>query len=115
MAGFEDLPDADEQLPNEEVDEVQQVAGLMQARITQNCDGRRRRETVWRYCSLLAWFPQVKSSASRYPAVVEVRHLIAVRLPPLSAWRASQRSQSCLFPISSDTFDAFPYDLSQKI
>ena len=36
MAGFEDLPDADEQLPNEEVDEVQQVAGLMQARITQN-------------------------------------------------------------------------------
>ena len=36
MAGFEDLPDADEQLPNEEVNEVQQVAGLMQARITQN-------------------------------------------------------------------------------
>ena len=36
MAGFEDLPDADEQLPNEEVDEVQQVAGLMQVRITQN-------------------------------------------------------------------------------
>ncbi len=36
MAGFEDLPDADEQLPNEEVDEVQQVARLMQARITQN-------------------------------------------------------------------------------
>ena len=36
MAGFEDLPDADEQLPNEEVDEVQQVAGLVQARITQN-------------------------------------------------------------------------------
>ena len=36
MAGFEDLTDADEQLPNEEVDEVQQVAGLMQARITQN-------------------------------------------------------------------------------
>ena len=36
MAGFEDLPDADEQLPNQEVDEVQQVAGLMQARITQN-------------------------------------------------------------------------------
>ena len=36
MAGFEDLPDADEQLPNEEVKEVQQVAGLMQARITQN-------------------------------------------------------------------------------
>ena len=36
MAGFEDLPDADEQLTNEEVDEVQQVAGLMQARITQN-------------------------------------------------------------------------------
>ena len=36
MADFEDLPDADEQLPNEEVDEVQQVAGLMQARITQN-------------------------------------------------------------------------------
>ena len=36
MAGFENLPDADEQLPNEEVNEVQQVAGLMQARITQN-------------------------------------------------------------------------------
>ena len=36
MAGFEDLPDADEQLPNEEVNEVQKVAGLMQARITQN-------------------------------------------------------------------------------
>jgi TonB family protein len=36
MAGFEDLPDADEQVPNEEVNEVQQVAGLMQARITQN-------------------------------------------------------------------------------
>ena len=36
MAGFEDLHDADEQLPNEEVNEVQQVAGLMQARITQN-------------------------------------------------------------------------------
>ena len=36
MAGFEDLPDADEQLPNKEVNEVQQVAGLMQARITQN-------------------------------------------------------------------------------
>ncbi|MEC7149874.1 MAG: TonB family protein [Pseudomonadota bacterium] len=36
MAGFEDLPDADEQLSNQEVDEVQQVAGLMQARITQN-------------------------------------------------------------------------------
>jgi TonB family protein len=36
MAGFEDLPDADEQQPNEEVNEVQQVAGLMQARITQN-------------------------------------------------------------------------------
>jgi TonB family protein len=36
MAGLEDLPDADEQQPNEEVDEVQQVAGLMQARITQN-------------------------------------------------------------------------------
>jgi TonB family protein len=36
MAGFEDLPDVNEQLPNEEVDEVQQVAGLMQARITQN-------------------------------------------------------------------------------
>ena len=36
MAGFEDLPDADEQLPNEEVNEVQQVAGSMQARITQN-------------------------------------------------------------------------------
>ena len=36
MAGFEDLPDADEQLPNEEVNEVQQVAGFMQARITQN-------------------------------------------------------------------------------
>ena len=36
MAGFEDLPDADEQLPSEEVNEVQQVAGLMQARITQN-------------------------------------------------------------------------------
>jgi len=36
MASFEDLPDADEQLPNEEVNEVQQVAGLMQARITQN-------------------------------------------------------------------------------
>ena len=36
MAGFEDLPDADEQLPNGEVDEVQQVAGLVQARITQN-------------------------------------------------------------------------------
>jgi TonB family protein len=36
MAGFEDLPDGDEQLPNEEADEVQQVAGLMQARITQN-------------------------------------------------------------------------------
>ena len=36
MAGFEDLPDADEQLPNEEVDAVQQVAGLMQVRITQN-------------------------------------------------------------------------------
>ena len=36
MAGFEDLPDADDQQPNEEVDEVQQVAGLMQARITQN-------------------------------------------------------------------------------
>ena len=36
MAGFEDLPDADDQQPSEEVDEVQQVAGLMQARITQN-------------------------------------------------------------------------------
>ena len=36
MAGFEDLPDADEQLPNKELNEVQQVAGLMQARITQN-------------------------------------------------------------------------------
>jgi len=36
MAGFEALPDADEQLSNQEVDEVQQVAGLMQARITQN-------------------------------------------------------------------------------
>ena len=36
MAGFEDLPDADEQLPNKEVAEVQQVAGLMQVRITQN-------------------------------------------------------------------------------
>ena len=36
MAGFEDLPDAHEQLPNEEVNEVQQVAGSMQARITQN-------------------------------------------------------------------------------
>ena len=36
MAGFEDLPDADEQLPNGEVEEVQQVAGLMQVRITQN-------------------------------------------------------------------------------
>ena len=36
MAGFEDLPDADDQQPNGEVDEVQQVAGLMQARITQN-------------------------------------------------------------------------------
>jgi TonB family protein len=36
MAGLEDLPDGDEQLPNEEADEVQQVAGLMQARITQN-------------------------------------------------------------------------------
>ena len=36
MAGFEDLPDAEEQEASEEVDEVQQVAGLMQARITQN-------------------------------------------------------------------------------
>ena len=36
MAGFEDLPDADDQQANVEVDEVQQVAGLMQARITQN-------------------------------------------------------------------------------
>ena len=36
MAGFEDLPVADEQLPIEEVNEVQQVAGSMQARITQN-------------------------------------------------------------------------------
>ena len=36
IAGFEDLPDADDQQPKEEVDEVQQVAGLMQARITQN-------------------------------------------------------------------------------
>ena len=36
MAGFEDLPDADDQQPKVEVDEVQQVAGLMQARITQN-------------------------------------------------------------------------------
>ncbi|MEC9143818.1 MAG: TonB family protein, partial [Pseudomonadota bacterium] len=36
MAGFEALQDADEQLSNQEVDEVQQVAGLMQARITQN-------------------------------------------------------------------------------
>ena len=36
MAGFEDLPDADEQLPNKELNEVQQVAGLMQERITQN-------------------------------------------------------------------------------
>ena len=36
MAGFEALPDADEQLSNQEVDEVQQVAGLMQVRITQN-------------------------------------------------------------------------------
>ena len=36
MAGFEDLPDADDQQPSEEVDEVQQVAGLMQARSTQN-------------------------------------------------------------------------------
>ena len=36
MAGFEDLPDADDQQPSKEVDEVQQVAGLMQARITQN-------------------------------------------------------------------------------
>ena len=36
MAGFEDLPDADEQQATGEVDDVQQVAGLMQARITQN-------------------------------------------------------------------------------
>ena len=36
MAGFEDFPDAEEQEANEEVDEVQQVVGLMQARITQN-------------------------------------------------------------------------------
>ena len=36
MAGFEDLPDADDQQPSEKVDEVQRVAGLMQARITQN-------------------------------------------------------------------------------
>lgn len=36
MAGFEDLPDADEQQATVEVDDVQQVAGLMQARITQN-------------------------------------------------------------------------------
>ena len=36
MAGFEDFLDADEQEANEEVDEVQQVVGLMQARITQN-------------------------------------------------------------------------------
>ena len=36
MAGFEDLPDADDQQPKVEVDDVQQVAGLMQARITQN-------------------------------------------------------------------------------
>ena len=36
MAGFDDLPDADERQATEEVDEAQQVAGLMQARITQN-------------------------------------------------------------------------------
>ena len=36
MAGFDDFPDADEQEANQEVDEVQQVVGLMQARITQN-------------------------------------------------------------------------------
>jgi TonB family protein len=36
MEGFDDLPDADERQATEEVDEAQQVAGLMQARITQN-------------------------------------------------------------------------------
>lgn len=36
MAGLDDLPEADAQQASDEVDAVQQVAGLMQARITQN-------------------------------------------------------------------------------
>lgn len=36
MAGLEELPQAEPSAPNDEFDEVQQVAALMQARITQN-------------------------------------------------------------------------------
>ena len=36
MSVFDDLPDADEQQGTDTVDEIRQVAGLMQARITQN-------------------------------------------------------------------------------
>ena len=115
MAGFEDLPDADDQQPSEEVDEVQQVAGLMQARITQNWRRPPSARNGMEVLLIISLVPTGEVVGISVSSSREVRHLIAVRSPPLSAWRASPRSQSCLFPISSDTFDAFPYDSSQKI
>ena len=115
MAGFEDLPDADEQLPNEEVDEVQQVAGLMQARITQNWrrpPSARNGMEVLLIISLVPTGEVVGISVSSSSGSTAFDRSAIAAVERVARF---QRSQSCLFPISSDTFDAFPYDSSQKI